>query len=93
MIPNDRGDDTPSPIVLTGTQKVKKFNHNTPDDVRIILALYRVVSKNVDLVMSINIPLRTSEGQAVSDKDQLDAKQVFDTAAKSLQIVDFGLFA
>lgn len=93
LIPNDRGDETPSPTVLTGTQRVKKFNSRTPDDIRIYLALYRVESKNVDLVMSMNVPFRTLEGQAVSDKDLLDTKQVFDAAVRSLRIIDFGLFA
>lgn len=92
IVPDDSGDETPSPVVLVGTQKVKKFNIPTPDDIRIYLALYRVESKNVDLVMSMNVPLLSSDGQTVSDKDQLAAKQVFDTAAQSLRIVDFALF-
>lgn len=93
VIPNDRGDNTPSPVVVVGTQQIKKFNRPTPDDVRIFLALYRVESKNVDLVLSMNIPLRTSDGQSVPESDQTAARQVFDTAVRSLRIIDFGLFA
>ena len=41
----------------------------------------------------MNVPLRTSDGQAVPDGDQLTAREVFNTAAQSLRIVNFGLFA
>ncbi|KAH8983574.1 Mog1p/PsbP-like protein [Lactarius hatsudake] len=40
-IPNDRGDATPSVIILHGRQGVRKFNRTSVDDVRISLALYR----------------------------------------------------
>ena len=37
-------------IALNGTQGIPKFNATTPDEVQIFLALYRIPSKNVDLV-------------------------------------------
>ncbi|KAI0062237.1 Mog1p/PsbP-like protein [Artomyces pyxidatus] len=92
IIPNDREDLTPSPVVLYGSQVVKKFNRERGDDVRILLALYRVEEKQVDLVLSMNIPMR-SEAGATSDQEFLASKEVFDTAVRSLRIVDFGLFA
>jgi len=93
IIPNGRGDDTPSVILLSGTQTVPKFNRPTPDEVRILMALYRVESKNIDLVMSMNIPVTSADGGA-ADADKLaSATKDFDVAAKSLHIVDFGLFA
>jgi len=87
-IPGDRGGDTPSPIVLHGTQLVHKFNSAVLDTVRIFLAVFRIKSKNVDLVLSMNVPLETVEGRVDDTKYQLD----FDTAVKSLHVLDFGLF-
>lgn len=92
IIPNDRGDQTPSPVVLYGTQLVQKFNRADVDDVRILLALYRVEHKGVDVVMTMNIPMRASDNGAVGEEGFTTAKADFDTAVRSLQIVDFGLF-
>jgi hypothetical protein len=85
--------ETPSPIVLHGTQSVPKFNSTTPDEVHILIALYRIRSKNVDLIMSMNIPTRTVDDGAVGEDDVLAAQRDFNAAATSLKIVDFGLFA
>lgn len=71
-----------------------KFNHTTPDDVRILLALYRVESKNVDLVMSMNVPVKAAGDGAMPDPASSERVQKdFEAAAASLTIVDFGLFA
>ena len=78
---------------MYGTQTVQKFNSKTADEVRILLALYRVKDKDVDLVMTMNVPMTTADGGAVSEEDWTEAKGVFEVAAKSLRIVDYGLFA
>ena len=83
---------TPSPILLHGTQSVPKFNSTTADEVTIFLALYRVESKKVDLVMTMNVPTKTSDGGAVNADGLAAAKHDFGMAAASLNIVDFGLF-
>ena len=90
-IPKDKGDDTPSPIVLQGTQLVRKFNSVVLDTIHILLAVFRIESKNVDLVLSMNVPLETVEGK-VDDARYQQARLDFDTAVKSLRILDFGLF-
>lgn len=92
IIPNDRGDQTPSPVVLYGAQLVQKFNRADADDVRILMALYRVEHKGVDVVMTMNVPMRTSDHGAMSEQGFTAAKADFDTAARSLQIADFSLF-
>ncbi|KAM5539079.1 hypothetical protein V8D89_007302 [Ganoderma adspersum] len=83
---------TPDPVLLYGTQSVQKFNSKTTDEVRILLALFRVKDKNIDLVMTMNIPMTSVDGGAVSESDWTAAKGVFDIAAKSLRIVDYALF-
>ena len=57
------------------------------------MALYRVEEKNVDLVMSMNIPKKTSDDGAVGGAGIAAAEHDFNAAASSLNIVDFGLFA
>ncbi|KAI0747915.1 Mog1p/PsbP-like protein [Daedaleopsis nitida] len=91
--PNGSDGTTPDPVVLYGTQTVKKFNSRSADEVRILLALYRVPDKNVDLVMTMNVPMTSAKGGAVSEADWTAARATFDVAAKSLRIVDYGLFA
>ena len=90
---NESNGSTPNPVVLCGTQTVQKFNSQTGDDVRILLALYRVPDKKIDLVMTMNVPMTSADGGAVSEEDWAAAKDMFDVAAKSLRIVDYGLFA
>ena len=89
---NERGDKTPSPTVLKGTQLVRKFNSTVPDKIYILLALFRVESKNADLVLSMNIPPHTAEGDINEDKSH-QAQCDFETAVESLQIIKFDLFA
>ncbi|TFY58159.1 hypothetical protein EVJ58_g6587 [Rhodofomes roseus] len=87
------GNHTPLPIVLSGTQLVRKFNHAQPDELRILLAVYRLQDKNVDLVVSMNIPMKTSDGAIVTEGQFAAAQETFSIAARSLRIVDYGLFA
>jgi len=93
LIPNDRGDNTPSVIILKGEQSVQKFNHSTPDKVRILMALFRIESKPVDLVVTFNIPLEAVDGGAVSNEDLEKVQIDFNNIVRTLRIVDFGLFA
>ena len=72
---------------------VQKFNKQTSDEVRILLALYRVPNKKVDLVMTMNVPTTSAGGGASSESEYTSAKETFEIAAKSLRIVDYGLFA
>lgn len=92
-VSNDSKGATPNPVVLYGTQSVQKFNTATAYEVRIMLALYRVPEKNIDLVMTMNAPMTGADGDAVTEKEWGTARNAFDTAARSLRIVDYGLFA
>ena len=92
-VSNGSNGATPNPVVLYGTQTIQKFNSTSADEVRILLALYRVLGKNVDLVMTMNVPMVSADGGAVSEADWDQAKAAFEIAAKSLRIVDYGLFA
>lgn len=83
---------TPDPVILCGTQSIQKFNSKTTDEVRILLALFRVKEKDIDLVMTMNVPMTSANGGAVSESGWSQAKDVFDVATKSLCIVDYGLF-
>jgi hypothetical protein len=93
VIPNDRGDDTPFPIVLTGLQLVRKFNRTHLDQVRILMGLFRVQAKHIDLVVTCNVPISSEDGGAVGDEGWSAANADFVSLIGSLKIVDFGLFA
>ncbi|KAF8270358.1 Mog1p/PsbP-like protein [Lactarius quietus] len=88
-IPNDRGDVTPSVIILRGRQTVPKFNSTTGDDVRILMALYRVEEKKVDLLLTLNFPVSVDTR---TEEQFTKAQSDFHAIATSLRIVDFGLF-
>lgn len=94
-IPNTRGDRIPSVIVLSGRQGVRKFNRTSVDDIRILLALYRLQldEKGVDLVLSLNFPMNTSDGVVRTEEQYSTAKETFRSIAASFHIIDFGLFA
>lgn len=83
----------PSPILLEGTQTVKKFNATVPDQIRILMSLYRIEDKNVDLVLVMNVPVQTLDDGAVGEQGVEAARKEFETAALSLRIKDYGLFA
>ncbi|THU99357.1 Mog1p/PsbP-like protein, partial [Dendrothele bispora CBS 962.96] len=93
IVPNDRGDLTPSAVLLSGFQTVTKFNRTAQDQVRILMALYRVEDRGIDLVVTFNVPVTSQDGGAVDSNGFETARQQFDTFVRSLRIVDFGLFA
>ncbi|KZT65435.1 Mog1p/PsbP-like protein [Daedalea quercina L-15889] len=86
------GNRTPLPVVLRGTQLVRKFNHADPDELRVLLAVYRLQEQNVDLVLSMNVPMKTSDGANIAEGDFITARETFSTAVESLRIVDYDLF-
>jgi len=88
---NDTEGETPSPTVLKGAQLVCKFNSKESHKICILLAVFRVESKKIDLVLSMNIPPDIAEGGAGHIEYQR-AQSDFEIAVKSLQIIDFGLF-
>ncbi|KAG8748017.1 hypothetical protein FRC10_009769 [Ceratobasidium sp. 414] len=88
----------PSPLVLSvlrGTQRVPKFNRTNPDTVKILLAVYRVLDKRVDLVLTFNIPIQAEKaGSAVASEAGLKKwVEAYEVAVSSFKIVDYGLFA
>lgn len=89
---NDRGDQTPSPIILHGSQRIRKFNAMAADNVDILIALFRVQSrgKSADLVVSASIP-RSSEGCVGEERAAAIASE-FNSLVSSLRIIDYGLF-
>lgn len=81
---------TPSPARLTGTQMIRKFGKaSEPEEqVTIRVALWRLPSKQIDLVLSVN------ESSKSQDHPQSSSAQAaFQLAASSLQIRDWNLFA
>ncbi|GBE82487.1 Mog1p/PsbP-like protein [Sparassis crispa] len=93
QLSQDTSHQMPAPVVLSGTQAVPKFNSTAPDRIRVLLAVYRVQSHNLDLVMTMNVPTETHDGGAVNSADWANAQDVFLVAARSLKIIDYGLFA
>jgi hypothetical protein len=83
---------TPAPILLKGVQSIPKFNRSTLDTVRIYMGLFRIRSKNADLVVSFNVPIAAQDGNAVGAAGQEKAEADFKTFVESLSIVDFELF-
>ncbi|EDP45564.1 hypothetical protein MGL_0553 [Malassezia globosa CBS 7966] len=73
---------TPTPSLAQGLQIVRKFGKASDEDrVQISIAMWRLPSKNVDLVLSINDPTCARIDWSVLQQ-----------AASSLHIVDWGLF-
>ena len=91
-IPYNRDIEIPSIIILRGRQSVKKFNRSSADDLRIFVALYRLKKKGVDLVLSFNFPMNTSEGITRTEEQYNTAKETFLCTAASLHVIDFALF-
>ena len=92
-VPNDRGDRTPSAIILKGEQLVPKFNKRTPDRVKILMAVFRVDDKDIDVVATFNVPVEAVDGGAVGAADFDKVESDFGNFVKSFRIVDFSLFA
>jgi hypothetical protein len=57
------------------------------------MALYRIETKSIDLVVTFNVPLKTNNGDAVGEEGVMLAKDDFMVLVQSLKIVDYGLFA
>ncbi|KAG7452702.1 Mog1p/PsbP-like protein [Guyanagaster necrorhizus] len=93
VIPNDRGDRMPSAIVLSGHQAIRKCNQATPDQVLVLMAVYRMEEEGIDLVVTFNVPLQSNDGGGVGEAGRDTARTQFDTFVRSLTVVDFGLFA
>ena len=70
-----------------------KFNLTTADQVRIVMAVFRVESKSVDVVVTFNIPIVSVDGGAVGNEGVARSEAHFDTFIRSFRIIDFGLFA
>ena len=82
-----------TPAELLHTQLVRKFNHAQPDELQILLAVYRLQEQNVDLVLSMNVPMKTSDGATTTPGDFAAARETFSAAVESLRIENYGLFA
>ncbi|KIK59693.1 hypothetical protein GYMLUDRAFT_44129 [Collybiopsis luxurians FD-317 M1] len=91
--PNDRGDPTPSAVVLSGIQHIRKFNRTALDEVRILMSLYRVVEKGIDLIVTFNVPIVSEDGGAVDENKFEVVQNQFNVFIRSLRIGDFNLFA
>ncbi|KAJ6623412.1 hypothetical protein B0H10DRAFT_2162427 [Mycena sp. CBHHK59/15] len=92
VIPHTRGDKTPSAITLSGVQYVPKFNLTKPDQVRVLMALFRIEDKHVDLVVTFNVPMKSQDDGAVDEEGWNTMQSHFGAFVRSLRIVDFGLF-
>ncbi|KAF7304712.1 hypothetical protein MKEN_01185300 [Mycena kentingensis (nom. inval.)] len=93
VVPNARGDNTPSAITLSGVQSVAKFNKRDQDQVRVLMALYRIEEKSVDLVVTFNVPVQAQDTGAVDEDGWKQTQSHFEAFATTLRIVDYGLFA
>ncbi|GAA5835593.1 hypothetical protein JCM9279_004590 [Rhodotorula babjevae] len=81
------------PTILTGTQTVSKFNRpdSEADTVLIQQALWRIPARNADVTLCVNWPVRM--GETGEERDDAEARKVFDEAVRSFEVKDFGLFA
>ncbi|GAA5950057.1 hypothetical protein JCM21900_001379 [Sporobolomyces salmonicolor] len=79
------------PTLLSGIQLVSKFNRpaSEADTVLIQLALWRIPSKNADVTLCVNYPIRM--GETGEERSPDEAKMVFEEAVRSFGIKDFGL--
>lgn len=56
------------------------------------MALFRVAEKNVDLVVTFNVPIKAQDDGAVDKEAQNNVLIHFEAFVRSLRIADFGLF-
>jgi hypothetical protein len=70
-----------------------QFNQTDPDQVQILMGLFRVQNKQIDLVVTFNVPVRSQDGGAVGQDGWSAANADFHVLVSSLKIEDFGLFA
>jgi hypothetical protein len=80
----------PVPTILRGTQLVRKFNRTTADEVRILVALFRVDGKASDIVLSVNIPASSNGDDSATF---VQTSLAFHKVVQTFKILDFGLFA
>jgi hypothetical protein len=57
------------------------------------MGLYRIEEKNVDLVVTFNVPIKAAGGTGVGEEGLKLARQDFEIFVTSLRIVDYDLFA
>ena len=57
-----------------------------------MMALFRVESKAIDLVVTFNTPIVSVDGGAVGNEGVERSETDFDIFVRSLRIHDFGLF-
>lgn len=57
------------------------------------MAVFRVESKAIDVVVTFNIPVISVDGGAVGNEDAERSELDFDIFIRSFRILDFGLFA
>lgn len=83
-------DFTPSPMILYGRQRARKFNQLRADEVEIRIALFRIATSKAtaDVVVSASIP---TESTGLVEQDAI--KSDFQTLVSSFHILDFALFA
>ncbi|KAG2020693.1 hypothetical protein CC2G_006001 [Coprinopsis cinerea AmutBmut pab1-1] len=94
LVANDRGDATPSAILLEGEQIVRKFNRASADRVKIFMGLFRVKEKNTDIVVTFNVPIHTTDDSGeVAPSHVAKYTEDFNVFVRSFEIKDFGLFA
>ncbi|KAF9513136.1 hypothetical protein BS47DRAFT_1485853 [Hydnum rufescens UP504] len=84
----------PAHCLLSGIQVVRKFNRTTADTVRIFVALFRIPEKKIDVILSCNVPISTSnpETKVVFGDDMQAITMAFEHAVSSFKIVDRTLF-
>jgi hypothetical protein len=90
---SESGSESLQPILLRGKQQVKKFNRMTSDEILILMAIYRIAAKSVDLVYSANIPLIAPNERRLTEAEIRGLEIQFHESAVSLRIVDYSLFA
>jgi len=83
---------------LVGTQTVPKFNKGAQqaDTVKIFLAVWRVDAKNMDLVLTVNVPVKTgadANARGVGEPGAEWARAVWEYAKSTFVVEDFNLFA
>lgn len=88
----------PGRVSLVGTQRVSKINRPIAeaDVVKILLTVWRVEEKNIDVIMVVNVPVVTGgDGNAkgVGQAGLARAREAWEKAKETFVIDDFGLFA
>jgi hypothetical protein len=91
-LPSDKDKDTLNPILANGMQKVRKFNAVEEDIVFILMAIFRLESRGVDLVLTENVPL-SRDSSSLNEERIETTRKTFCEIAQSLSILNYDLFA